>query len=133
MFEIGSDEWPGAAKLIEECGETLQVLGKLIAIRGGSDHFDGSNLHERLREELADLWAALAFFISHSSVNADAVEGRMREKFALFNEWHDEIQAEIRDRQTYGDPQPGVRTMPLLESEETEFEAWHRAATARSL
>lgn len=30
MFSIGSKRWPGISKLIEECGEVLQIAGKLM-------------------------------------------------------------------------------------------------------
>ena len=54
-FSIGSDVWSGISKLIEEAGEVTQVCGKLIAIAGASEHWDGTDLRERLEDEIADL------------------------------------------------------------------------------
>ena len=65
-FQLGSAIWPGLGKLMEEAGETLQVLGKLVATGGREAHWDGTNLRIRLREELADLDAALTFFIDNN-------------------------------------------------------------------
>jgi hypothetical protein len=36
-FAIGSDAWPGTSKLLEEQGELVQVLGKLMATGGHED------------------------------------------------------------------------------------------------
>jgi hypothetical protein len=60
-FSIGSKVWPGASKVIEEIGELMQVLGKLIAVAGDTKHWDG-DLRPRLVEEMGDLTAALMFF-----------------------------------------------------------------------
>jgi hypothetical protein len=36
--------WPGLAKLMEECAETVQVGAKLVGSSGSPDHWDGTNL-----------------------------------------------------------------------------------------
>lgn len=56
-FAIGGNVWPGVSKLIEEAGEVIQVCGKLIQTSGAHQHRDGSNLKERLEDEIADLMA----------------------------------------------------------------------------
>jgi NTP pyrophosphatase (non-canonical NTP hydrolase) len=61
-FSIGGSSWPGTSKLLEEMGELQQVLGKLIGSHGETAHYDGSDLKERLVEEIADVLAAIAFF-----------------------------------------------------------------------
>lgn len=33
-YGIGSDRWPGLAKLMEEMGELQEVLGKIMACEG---------------------------------------------------------------------------------------------------
>lgn len=90
-FSIGSDVWPGLSKAIEEAGEFLQVAGKVIATHGASDHWDGSDLRERFKEEAADLLAALRFVLgeSFSPVERVAVEKRAEVKERLFCEWQD--------------------------------------------
>lgn len=103
MFFIGADDWSGIAKLMEEAGEVVQVCGKLIAISGASNHWDGSNLHVRLEEELGDLLAAISFVIGENldKLSPSAIENRRREKLTLFDEWqathtHDSLVAKIR-------------------------------------
>jgi NTP pyrophosphatase (non-canonical NTP hydrolase) len=75
-FSIGSDIWPGLSKLIEECGEVTQVVGKIIGAHPNVDHWDGTNLRERLQEELADLSAAICFVKLHCWLAEDVIEQR---------------------------------------------------------
>lgn len=84
--------WPGTSKLIEECGELVQVLAKLIMVGGGQDHFDGSNLYNRIEEELGDLEAAIIFFKNqnYGHISNGAVRNRRFQKLAIFNMWHAE-------------------------------------------
>lgn len=89
-FSIGSDCWPGLAKLAEECGELVQVLGKLIATNGEIAHWDGSDLRLRVQEELADVLAAARFFVARNALDRSAVGHRASEKEALFWGWDDE-------------------------------------------
>lgn len=84
---IGSETWPGTAKLLEETGELQQVLGKLMAYPD-SPHPDGSDLQERLIEELGDVAAAIAYFTMANGLHAGEVEDRRREKYARFVNWH---------------------------------------------
>lgn len=91
-FSIGSDVWPGTSKLLEEMGELTQVLGKLMGTGGRVEHWDGSDLRERLIEELADLEAAVDFFRGENLTRAenDVVARRIEDKLALFRRWHEE-------------------------------------------
>lgn len=89
-FSIGSNCWPGTSKVIEEMGEALQVLGKVIATHGATDHWDGSDLRERLIEELGDVLGAMQFW---QAENLDAFERirlsqRAEGKRRLFETWH---------------------------------------------
>lgn len=88
MFAIGSSVWPGLSKLIEECGEVTQVAGKLIATGGEAAHWDGTDLRERLQNELGDLRAAIAFVVNHCGLDRDAYLQRAEEKLKLFAAWH---------------------------------------------
>lgn len=93
-YAIGGVVWPGLSKLIEECGEVVQVAGKIIAAGGATDHWDGSNLAERLTEELGDLEAAISFVVRECPlVDQDEVIARSDAKLRLFHAWH----AEQRD------------------------------------
>lgn len=88
-FSIGSDHWPGVAKLLEEMGEAAQVLGKLIAAGGDPDHWDGTNLVARMVEELGDLRAAIEFVITTNGLDAGAIDARAAQKQAVFRHWQD--------------------------------------------
>lgn len=96
QYAIGSDHWPGVSKLIEEMGELGQVLGKVIAL--GLDqhvptlmHWDGTDLRDRLVDEIGDVYAALRFLIERNlrGFEREAVYARQEAKTALFNGWQD--------------------------------------------
>ena len=67
-YSIGSDHWPGMAKALEETGGFAQVCGKIMAANGAELHWDGSNLRQRLVEELADVEAAIAFLLGANGI-----------------------------------------------------------------
>lgn len=89
-FSIGSSHWPGISKLIEECGEVIQVAGKLLGSAGDVDHWDGTNLKERLEEEVADVMAAIAFVIHRNDLDINRILERKERKSKLFDRWHRE-------------------------------------------
>jgi hypothetical protein len=88
-YEIGSQTWPGLAKLAEESGELVQILAKLVGASGRDTYYDGTDLRARLIEECGDLRAALTFFVETNELGP-AVEARAAEKLALFRRWHAE-------------------------------------------
>jgi NTP pyrophosphatase (non-canonical NTP hydrolase) len=88
LFSIGSDVWPGLSKLVEESGEVTQVIGKIIGAYPNVDHWDGTNLRERLQDELGDLSAAIVFVKRYCGLSEDAVERRAAYKLAMFERWH---------------------------------------------
>ena len=91
----------GLAKLIEECGEVLQIAGKMIQYpdlqlpvvheRLFKLHPDGTNLRVHLEEELGDLYAALNFVMKKLQLNEVIVRVRSEEKLALFKQWDKEV------------------------------------------
>ncbi len=89
-YSIGSKVWPGMSKLIEEMGELGQVLGKIMGTGGEAKHWDGSNLRERVVEELADVYAAVLFFVTQNLTHEERVvwSNRVGAKLVLFNKWH---------------------------------------------
>lgn len=105
-FSIGGELWPGLSKLLEETGETNEQLaefilmrtlgrlaqagGKLIGSHGEVNHWDGSNLKERLEDELADLAAAAAFFIRVNRLDIARMLARTNAKQRLFSQWAEE-------------------------------------------
>lgn len=46
-FAIGDAVLPGVSKVVEEAGELLQVVGKLMAVHGSPEGWDGTDLRER--------------------------------------------------------------------------------------
>ncbi len=89
-FAIGGSKWPGTAKLIEELGELQQALGKLIATGGKPNHWDGTNLVERIEEEIADVTAAIGFFVGANHLSHGDIDARTATKLDLFLKWHRE-------------------------------------------
>lgn len=77
----------GVAKLIEECGELLQVCGKRLASYHEDLHWDGTNLRERMEEEMGDVKAAIQFVTDKFGLNSAFIESRKFEKLRLFREW----------------------------------------------
>jgi NTP pyrophosphatase (non-canonical NTP hydrolase) len=90
MFHFGDVTWPGLAKLAEESGEVVQVIAKLIAVNGDpAAHWEGSDLRERLIEEIGDLQAAISF-VGGEMTHAERAQitERARDKLNLFRRWH---------------------------------------------
>lgn len=92
MFRFGSLRWPGLAKVLEECGEVVQVIGKLIMTNGDVKHWEGEPLDERLTDEMADAYAAIQFAYKHAIGQRlkDRFEARVALKYATFERWHRE-------------------------------------------
>lgn len=81
----------GYAKLIEECGELLQVLGKRLAYYHTEQHPDrGPPLHARMEDEIGDVMGACRFVIETNSLDATAIEHRAQSKLGIFRLWHAE-------------------------------------------
>lgn len=95
-FGIGSDVWPGIAKLGEEAGEVVQVILKLVAMGGEVDHWDGTDLRERLIEEMGDLAAAVDYVYAHNfDANDKRHFGRRKAmKGETFARWHDQVSSQ---------------------------------------
>ena len=81
----------GVAKLIEECGELQQVLGKKLAMWDQDEHWDGTNLRTRMVEEMGDVLAAIRFVADQFGLSWADVLARDAHKRALFETWHAQI------------------------------------------
>lgn len=78
----------GVAKLIEECGELTQILGKKLAYWHTDEHPDGKgSLTERIEQEIADVRAAAYFVTQQLDLDQARINKRMHEKIALFQHW----------------------------------------------
>lgn len=87
-YAIGGDHWPGASRIIEEGGELLQVIGKLMGAAGRDRHWDGSDLRQRLVEEIGDTLAALEFFTAANRLPAKEIGDRATRKVEQYRQWH---------------------------------------------
>lgn len=94
-FAFGDQRWPGVAKLTEECGEVLQVVGKLLMTHGDPAHWSG-DLRAMLLDEVADLEGAIVFFCRHNltPLERQAMARRVTAKVATFEEWHADMDAD---------------------------------------
>lgn len=89
-FSLGARTWPGLAKLAEECGELVEVIGKLIATGGAVDHWSGRDLRHDLEDEMADVRAALAFMWENNpDLDVSRMAERVQHKVELFDRWRD--------------------------------------------
>jgi NTP pyrophosphatase (non-canonical NTP hydrolase) len=81
----------GYTKLIEECGELIQVAAKLIAFPDTEIHPDGSHQATRILEELADVQAVIVFLLVHDDrLDIEAFNHRTGSKLAIFEAWEKE-------------------------------------------
>lgn len=79
--------WKGLAKLIEECGELQQVAGKSL-LYPDTAHPDGKGfVRDRFIEELADVSAAIAYFIAYNNLPLDKIQDRTCMKIERFVDW----------------------------------------------
>jgi len=91
VFAIGDRRWPGLSKLVEECGEVIQVVGKLMATHGEESHFSGLNLAAMFVLETADVAAAVEFVVGFfDRAQRELFTLRKQEKLRLFQKWHRE-------------------------------------------
>jgi len=69
MFRFGDSEYPGVGKIVEESGELLRAIGSAVDSSSVDSVF--GDLHRlSVLDELADLGAAVAFFVD-SLADAD--------------------------------------------------------------
>lgn len=81
----------GLTKLMEECGELIQIAAKKTAYINTDEHPDRVGpLSRRLADEIADVLAACGFVIIEFSLNPTNIERRAIKKLALFTQWHRE-------------------------------------------
>jgi NTP pyrophosphatase (non-canonical NTP hydrolase) len=90
MFAIGDRKWPGISKLVEECGEVIQVCGKLMGTHGDVVHWNVVDLKHALEDEIADVLAACDFVLEFCRFNTEYVTARRQRKLDLFRKWHGE-------------------------------------------
>jgi NTP pyrophosphatase (non-canonical NTP hydrolase) len=83
----------GLTKLMEECGELVQVSAKLVAYPGGA-HPDGNGpLRERLEDEMADVLAACEVVTDLHGLDEVRIRMRVAAKVARFIQWAEDPEA----------------------------------------
>lgn len=90
MFAIGDKKWPGLSKLVEECGEVVQVIGKLMGSRGNDLHWNVPSLKAALEDEVADLLAACDYVMEKCWLNIEHITTRRQRKLETYRTWHKE-------------------------------------------
>ena len=82
-----SEEWKGIGKLIEECGELMQIAGKAIPFPVGEHPDFKGPVRERFIEECSDLYAALDYFCSVNMLSGQRMDDRRATKLEKFFHW----------------------------------------------
>lgn len=99
-YGIGSAQWPGVGKVLEEQNELGVVLGKLMGSGGARHHWSG-DLVRMMQDEIADVRAALAFIEEanpvlnsgwpeygfHLTDGSEYISRRTDWKLELFRSW----------------------------------------------
>lgn len=79
----------GLTKLIEECGELIQICAKKQAYFDTDNHPDGKgSIKRRMEDEVGDVCAAISFVISEFGLDSQHIMERQTDKLNLYNEWH---------------------------------------------
>lgn len=82
----------GVAKLIEECGELQQILGKKLAYWYTDEHPDGAGpISKRIEQEMGDVLAAIEFCAEMLGLDRLRIELRRAGKRDLFGTWQEQL------------------------------------------
>lgn len=77
----------GLTKLMEECGELIQIAAKKSAFPDSEIHPDGKSINIRLQEEIADVVAAISLVVAVFDLDRKFIDDRANTKAQLFFEW----------------------------------------------
>lgn len=81
----------GLAKLVEECGELVQVAAKKMACPDTDQHWDGGEpLSVRIADEMGDVLAACTLVTEKLGLDQSRIEARHAVKLARFRTWDNE-------------------------------------------
>ena len=89
----------GLLVAVADYAHTIMLYGLIVfgkcritaRSRGEVNHWDGTNLKQRLEEELGDLLAAIHFVIDKNlTLSTGEIGHRQGEKRRLFEKWHEE-------------------------------------------
>lgn len=78
----------GLVKLVEECGELIQIAAKKMTRMDSDEHWDGQGkISERLENEIADVIAATYVVIGNFGLDKQRILDRASIKRKLFRQW----------------------------------------------
>ncbi len=81
-------EKDGLVKLVEECGELIQIASKKMARMDSDEHWDNAgSIRERMEDEIGDVMAAIRIVATNFGLDTARIMKRRREKEKLFLEW----------------------------------------------
>ncbi|MBW4469189.1 MAG: hypothetical protein KME45_02890 [Stenomitos rutilans HA7619-LM2] len=81
----------GLTKMMEECGELIQIAAKKSAYYNTDQHPDGKgSLLQRLQDEAADVMAAILFVVETHDLDEKAIWLRVDGKLNQYHEWQHE-------------------------------------------
>lgn len=81
----------GLVKLVEECGELIQIASKKMTRMDSDEHWDGAGLlSTRLEDEMGDVLAAIKIVTVNFSLNPLRITEQAEKKERLFREWMNE-------------------------------------------
>lgn len=97
----------GLNKVVEECGELVQVAAKRMAYPRGKhpDEHREKPLNLRIEDEAGDVLAAVDFMVARLGLDRLRVAFRRQKKLRLFRKWD----KERRRRPPRGRSDPGSR------------------------
>lgn len=83
-------EGRGLVKLMEECGELVQIAAKKLAFIDSDEHPDkAGSMKIRLEDEIADVEAICKFIKQEFKLDEKRIYERRGVKFGLFDYWHE--------------------------------------------
>lgn len=92
----------GLTKLVEECGELIQVAAKKMNRMDSDFHWDNAgSLATRLEEEMGDVLAAIEVVTENLKLGPTAILERKKQKVALFRSWMHEDDTTVNELSNY--------------------------------
>lgn len=81
-------EKQGLVKLVEECGELIQIASKKMTRMDSDEHWDGKgSLRTRMEDEIADVQAILEVIQHKFDLDLVRIQTRKLEKMICFIGW----------------------------------------------
>lgn len=77
----------GLCKLVEECGELVQIAAKKQQCMNTDIHFDGKSIASRMEDEMGDVLASIEYTALELGLDKKRIRDRANLKLALFRSW----------------------------------------------